>query len=106
MFRHLTPRACALILSLTALAGCGTKAPPAADPPAADKEHGHKPGLHGGTIVNIGNDRYHAEILFGKDGVVQVYTRDRDETEVKEVEARKTEAYARLHGGLESESML
>lgn len=27
-----------------------------------DDDHGHKPGAHGGIIVEIGRDNYHAEL--------------------------------------------
>jgi YHS domain-containing protein len=107
MFRHPILPACALILALAVLPGCGTREPPAPEKDGTakgtDKDHGHKPGAHGGTVVHIANDRYHAEPVFEKDGVIRVYMLDRDETQVKEVEALETEGHARLHGDLQSD---
>ena len=67
--------------------GCnnsGTGTPPAggsAPPQEArateakkEAEHAHKPGAHGGTIVEIGRDNYHAEAVFEKGGVLRLYT--------------------------------
>jgi hypothetical protein len=67
-----------------------------------EDEHGHKPGSHGGNIVAIGRDSYHAEAVFEKDGVVRLYLLGQDESRVQEVEAQKLTAYARPEGGLES----
>src|SRR5262249_1748085 len=40
----------------------------------AEGEHAHKPGEHGGIIVEIGRDNYHAEAVFEKGGVLRLYT--------------------------------
>src|SRR5438105_4304603 len=70
---------------LAALAfGCGQKGldiPQAAlDIPAAvSEDHDHKPSAHGGLIVPIGRNNYHAEAVFEKDGVLKLYTLGADE---------------------------
>lgn len=37
--------------------------------------HEHKPGAHGGIIVSLGKDSYHAEAVFEKDGAIRLYLR-------------------------------
>lgn len=82
-------------VTATVLVGCsdsGTDAPAAANsdtPPTqtaaaktgaeAVSEHAHKPGDHGGIIVEIGRDNYHAEAVFEKGGVLRLYTLGKDE---------------------------
>jgi YHS domain-containing protein len=104
-------------LALFAVAGCDNTEAPKTDPPAPQKgpeaqapekkegagEHAHKPGGHGGSIVEIGRDNYHAEAVFGKDGVVRVYTLGKDEAVVLEVEAQELIAYARADGDAEAQ---
>jgi hypothetical protein len=71
-----------------------------------DDEHGHKPGAHGGIIVEIGRDSYHAEAVFEKGGTLRLYTLGKDEAKVQEVEAQTLTAYVRLEGGTESSSVM
>lgn len=63
-------------------AGCGggnngdTKTTTTAEEPAA-QEHSHSStGPHGGSIVELGGDAYHAEVVHGDDGTVTVYILD------------------------------
>ncbi len=67
-------------------------------PTGPDGEHAHKPGQHGGTIVEIGKDNYHAEAVFEKAGVVRLYMLGKDEARVEEVELQELTAYARAAG--------
>jgi hypothetical protein len=100
------------VLGLVVLAGCnnsGDPKPPDTkveiQPPPAKKpeaEHAHKPGQHGGIIVEIGRDNYHAEAVFARDGVVRVYTLGKDEAVVQEVESQTLTAYARGDGDTEA----
>ncbi len=70
-----------------------------------DEEHAHKPGAHGGIMVEIGRDLYHAEAVFEKGGVLRLYTLGADETKVIDVENQTLTAYAKLvEGGMDSES--
>jgi YHS domain-containing protein len=108
MLRAIRFVACAALLFAAVLvAGCGFPTPPAAEPAAkspaaAEGEHGHKPGAHGGLIVPIGRDRYHAEAVFEKGGALTLYTLDQDETKILEAPVQKVQAYARPEGGAES----
>jgi hypothetical protein len=65
----------------------------------ATTKHDHKEGQHGGLIAAIGlDDRYHAEVIFEKGGVVKVYTLGPTGTEVERVEVQKLEAHAQAEG--------
>src|SRR6185436_4751074 len=85
-------------------AGCDffAKSKPGPDNPAdkphpqGDKtaDHGHKAGTHGGVIVEIGRDSYHAEPVFEKNGLLRLYLLGKDEARVEEVEAQTLTAYA------------
>lgn len=74
--------------------------------PVNDGEHGHKPGAHGGIMVEIGRDNYHAEAVFEKGGTVRLYTLGNDEAKVQEVEAQVLTAYVKPEAGTESTSVL
>ncbi len=67
--------------------------------PGKDGAHGHKAGAHGGNIVEIGRDNYHAEAVFEKDGVVRLYLLGKDEARVLEVEGQALRAFARPQDG-------
>jgi hypothetical protein len=70
--------------------------------PAGEGEHGHKPGSHGGNIVEIGRDNYHAEAVFEKGGVVRLFILGKDESRVQEVEMQTLTAHVRPEGATES----
>ena len=59
------------------------------------EEHKHKPGQFGGFIMELGRDNYHLEVVPGKDGVITIYTLDRDESKVIVVDKQVLEAYIR-----------
>lgn len=118
-----TVSALALILTV---AGCGSDAttpkvasnreiPPATTAAAAEstaspsdigtatvEEHGHKPGMHGGLIVPIGRDSYHAEAVFEQGGTLRLFMLGQDEGRVQEVETQSLTAYAKAEGGVDS----
>ncbi len=71
-----------------------------------DGEHAHGPSAHGGIIVPIGRDSYHAEAVFEKGGTLRLYVLGQDESKVQEVEARPLDAYARAAGGSEAEKFV
>jgi hypothetical protein len=81
-----------------------TQAPAAAGAPtpAAAEPHAHKPGAHGGLIVVIGRDDYHAEAVFEKGGLLRLYTLGKDETRVLEVESQTLTAFVKAVGGTDS----
>lgn len=88
--------------AVPAPAGPTTVTPPKPAPAAKDGEHGHKPSAHGGIVVPIGRDNYHAEAVFEKDGVLRFYTLGQDEAKVIEVEAEPLTAYVKAEGGTEA----
>ena len=55
---------------------------------AGDGEHGHTASARGGILVPIGGDKYHAEAVFEKGGVLRLYTLGKDAASVLEVEAQ------------------
>src|SRR5437868_1304662 len=103
-----------LTIALTALVlyvGCGanSSSPPQAASPTASaesakttqtkvEEHAHNPGAHGGNIVEIGRDNYHAEVVFEKGGTLKLFTLGKDEAKVLEVEAQTLTAQVQIEG--------
>jgi YHS domain-containing protein len=71
-----------------------------------DGEHGHKPSAHGGILVAVGSDSYHAEAVFEKGGILRLYTLGQNEAIVLEVEALPITGYVKVEGGMESESFV
>jgi hypothetical protein len=57
--------------------------------PHKNGDHEHQPGSHGGFIVEVGRDNYHAEFVPAKMGVLHVFTLGKDETRIQEVEHQK-----------------
>ena len=104
------------VAAAVAVVGCSPSAAPtspttppaksAGTPGGTDEEHGHKPSAHGGIVVPIGSDSYHAEAVFEKGGVLRLYTLGKDEAKVLEVQAQTLTAYAKPAGGAESESFV
>ncbi|HEV7280528.1 MAG TPA: hypothetical protein VGN57_10005 [Pirellulaceae bacterium] len=67
---------------------------------AVEEEHGHIPGAHGGIIVPIGRDSYHAEAVFEQGGVLRLFMLGADESRVQEVESQSLTAYVKpMDGG-------
>jgi len=58
-------------------------------------EHAHKPAAHGGKIVSVGTDNYHAEVVFEKDGHLKVYTLGKDETKSISIESQTLKAHVK-----------
>lgn len=85
--------------------GLPQRSPSPATHPAAG-EHGHKPTAHGGIIVPIGSDSYHAEAVFEKGGVLRLFTLGQNEAVVLEVEAQPLTGYVKIEGGMEAESFV
>ena len=109
MLRKLVPLVGAGVVAAAGLTviGCGSPAPtaptaaapPAGKPPATgtpgqgDEAHGHKPGAHGGILVSLGRDSYHAEAVFERGGTVRLYMLGKDEARIQEVEVQDLAAY-------------
>ena len=101
--------------------GCGGSAPPVAQttgtpataksPPGGggvattDEGHGHKPGAHGGTLISLGRDSYHAEAVFEKGGTVRLYMLGKDEARLQEVDATELTAYVTPDGATEADKV-
>lgn len=99
------------------LTGCGQSAPPATTAsnqsageksvakPAGEELHGHRPGAHGGILVSLGQDSYHAEVVFEKGGLVRLYMLGKEEARVQEVDVQELTAYLTEEGLNESDKM-
>ena len=111
-------------LLLLTLSGCSSESPPTAvtpttvtatqsdSPPVptttsvvengrtkdSDEEHPHKPGTHGGIIIPIGSDSYHAEAVIETSGVFRLLMLGKDETRIQEVDGQPVKAYVKAIG--------
>jgi len=99
MIRSLLCASCVGIALIAA--GCSNNpapTPSSAPVPATkpDGEHGHKPSAHGGVLVPIGGDNYHAEAVFEKAGTLRLFTLGKNEATVLEVESQELAASVRL----------
>jgi YHS domain-containing protein len=68
-------------------------------------EHAHKPSAHGGIIVPIGSDSYHAEAVFEQGGALRLYTLGRDEAQVMEVDEQTLQGFVRQEGMPDAQSI-
>ena len=75
------------------VAGCSSNSTPpvteATAPTKTEDAHAHKPGKHGGALIPIGSDKYHAEAVFEKGGTVRLFTLGQNEAAVLEVEVQE-----------------
>lgn len=107
----------AVLLLFVMVTGCQRESPPAAEIEHSDasaatatasanneseEEHGHKPGAHGGLMVSLGADSYHAEAVFEQNGKLRLYTLGNDESRVIDVESQTLKAFARLDASAEA----
>ncbi len=110
---------------ITMVAGCGTQSSPTAsttsetpastinspvtpttaavstesNTSAVDEElHPHKPGSHGGIIIPIGSDSYHAEAVIETTGSFRLLMLGKDETRIQEVDVQPVKAYVKAIG--------
>jgi len=114
-----------LMASITILSGCGKSSseprnsqttgdesvPSALTPEAkaaatgageSADEHAHKPGAHGGIIVPIGADSYHAEAVIEKGGTLRLLMLGADESRIHEVETQILKAYIRTEDDVDA----
>jgi len=63
-------------------------------------EHEHAPGAHGGTIVPLGADSYHAEAMLERDGTLRLFMLGKDESRIQEVEAKAISAFVKQEDGV------
>lgn len=64
----------------------------------SDEEHPHIPGAHGGIIIPIGSDSYHAEAVVEKDGQLRLLMLGADESRIQEVDFQAVKAYVKASG--------
>lgn len=89
------------------IGGCSNSGPPSvgkSETPVED--HAHKPSAHGGILVPIGRDNYHAEAVFEKGGFLRLYILGHDESKVQEIESQPLTAYLKAEGDVEAESIV
>jgi hypothetical protein len=72
---------------------------------AEPHSHEHAEGQHGGAIVSLGADSYHAEALLETNGTLRLFMLGRDETRVQEVDLQTIKAYARQAEGLDVKNL-
>ena len=84
---------------------------PAAEEPVAGRtgssqdqaeDHQHKPSAHGGMVVSIGLDSYHAEVIVEKSGGLRLLILGRDESRIHEVDIQSVRAYVRSTGDVDA----
>lgn len=77
----------------------------AATPSAAvnPDEHGHKAGAHGGIMISLGRDSYHAEAVFEKGGILRLYTLGKEESRVIDVEKQTLKGFVKAEGDAEAQ---
>lgn len=63
-----------------------------------EEEHPHVPGAHGGIIIPIGADSYHAEAVVEKDGQLRLFMLGADETRINEVDLQSVKAFVKASG--------
>jgi hypothetical protein len=68
----------------------------------AEGEHAHQAGAHGGTIVSIGLDSYHAEAIVEKGGRLRLLMLGKDESRIQEVDEQTLIAYVKAVGDAEA----
>jgi YHS domain-containing protein len=98
------------------LAGCGSSAPPTGTKSEIrtpngsvekkDDAHEHKPGTHGGILVSLGLDSYHAEAVFEKGGTVRLYLLGKDEARIQETDLQELTAYLVADGSKEADKVI
>jgi YHS domain-containing protein len=65
---------------------------------STEEEHPHIPGAHGGIIIPIGSDSYHAEAVLEKDGQFRLLLLGADESRIQEVDIQSVKAYVKASG--------
>jgi len=64
----------------------------------SDDAHPHVAGAHGGTIIPIGSDSYHAEAIVDSSGSLRLLMLQRDETRILEVDTQSLTAWVKVTG--------
>lgn len=58
-------------------------------------DHEHLPGAHGGDIIPLGADSYHAEALLEGDGTLRLFMLGQDESRIQEVDVQSINAFVK-----------
>ena len=99
-------RTCGTLVGIVAggfllIAGCSrqpTAAPTSSSRSVVDDEHAHKSGSHGGTIVPIGRDKYHAEAVLAGESL-RLYILGADESRAQDIDSQELSAFVPGAGG-------
>ena len=70
-----------------------------------ESQHPHFAGSHGGIIIPIGSDSYHAEAVIEKNGLFRLLTLGADETRIQEVDQQAIKAYVKASGDSDASSI-
>lgn len=119
-----TAVAAAMATSLLTIAGCSSESTTSTEPVATpalaetasqvmpasaasgssgngattEEVHPHKPGSHGGIIIPIGSDSYHAEAVIEKGGTFRLMMLGKDESRIQEVAIQPVKAFVKAIG--------
>lgn len=74
--------------------------------PAVTEAHQHALDARAGEFVALGGDRYHVEVLFTSDGMLKLYTLQRDARQPLQVPMQTLTAYLTPDGSLEAWEVL
>lgn len=103
--------ALALLIPVLSAAGCGaganTDGPLYSQvrPREQGDEHSHQLGAHGGDIVAIGSNHYHAEVVFTEGAGVKFFLLGKDESSALDVDEQTLTAYVKVRGQTQALSM-
>ena len=67
-----------------------------------DHDHDHKPGTHGGMIVSLGRDSYHAEVVFEKGRKIRLYILGKEETKSQEMDVQELSGFVTPAGATDA----
>lgn len=89
-----------LLLAVTVLVGCGTNTQP--NPAEVDDAHDHahpSEGPHGGELIELGNEQYHAEMLHDEEsGTITIHLLDSTAAEPVAIEAAEVTINVKRNG--------
>jgi hypothetical protein len=86
------------VLLTVLVVGCSKTEPMPTAAVAKAKGHEHQPGAHGGQIVEIGRDNYHAEVVLEQGGKLRLFTLGRDAARIQEVARAPLSAFVKKAG--------
>ncbi len=70
-----------------------------------EDQHPHVAGAHGGLIIPIGSDSYHAEAIVDHTGTLRLLMLQKDETRILEVESQMLTAWLKMVGQTDAVSV-